>query len=75
MTKLAIMETKLEAFQNLQLHNNHKMKKPPCPICFEEMSSNTKIAQCHNGHLVCWSCKEKMNNKDCPSCGLPMDGW
>ena len=69
--KLILMETKLE---DLECNNNNKLKKPRCPICFEEMSSNTNIAQCHNGHLLCWSCKEKISNKNCPSCGLPVDG-
>ena len=69
------METKLEELKNL--NNNIRMKRPPCPICFEKMSGNSKIAiaQCNNGHLLCWICKEKMmNNNDCPSCGLPVDG-
>ena len=72
--KVAAMENKLEKIQNFQTNNNNTTKKPPCPICFEDMSTNTKIAQCHNGHLLCWSCKEKMNSNDCPSCGLPVDG-
>ena len=71
-TKLALMETKMEELQNL--FNNNKVKKPTCPVCFEEMSYDTKIAQCLNGHHVCWSCKEKMLKNDCPSCGLPVDG-
>ena len=62
-TKLDMIETKQE-----------KVKKPPCPICFEEMSGFTKIAQCNNGHLLCWSCKEKMKSNKCPSCRLPVDG-
>ena len=62
-TKLDMIETKQE-----------KVKKPPCPICFEEMSGSTKIAQCNNGHLLCWSCKEKMKSNKCPSCRLPVDG-
>ena len=54
--------------------NCKKVKKPACPICFEEMSGSTKIAQCNNGHLLCWSCKEKMKSNKCPSCRLPVDG-
>ena len=69
--KLAMMEIKLEELQKL---NNNKVKKPPCPICFEEMSYDTKIAQCINGHHLCWSCKEKLEKKECPSCGLPVNG-
>ena len=72
-TKLALIETKLEEMQ-YHLNNNNNVKKPPCPVCFDEMSYNTKIAQCLNGHHVCWSCKEKMLKNDCPSCGLPVDG-
>ena len=66
--KLRVMEAKLEEMTNF------KMMKPPCPVCLEEMSGNTKIAQCNNGHLLCWSCKEKMDNNNCPSCRLPVDG-
>ena len=69
--KLASMETKLEELQN---DNNNKMRKPPCPICYEEMSYNTKIAQCISGHLLCWGCKEKLEKKECPSCGLTVNG-
>ena len=72
-TKLASIETKLEELQNLN-NNGYKLKKPPCPVCFEEMSFDTKIAQCHNGHHICWTCKEKMAKKDCSFCGLPIDG-
>ena len=74
--QLALIETKLKEMQILQNNNNDglKMKKPPCPICFEEMSHETKIAQCINGHLLCWNCKEKMSKNDCPSCGQPVDG-
>ena len=42
--KLAVIETKLEELQNLFNNNVNKVKKPSCPICFEEMSFNTKIA-------------------------------
>ena len=48
-TNLAMMQTQLEESQSL---NNNKMKKPPCPICFEGMSGNIKIVQCYNGHLL-----------------------
>ena len=66
--KLRVMETELEELRNLQ------MMKSPCAICLEEMSGTTRIAQCNNGHLLCWSCKEKMDNNNCPSCRLPLDG-
>ena len=71
--KLASMEAKLEELPYLN-NNNYKVKKPPCPICFEEMSFNTKIAQCISGHLLCWGCKEKLEKNECPSCGQPVNG-
>ena len=72
-TKLASMENRLVDLQNFN-NNGYKLKKPPCSVCFEEMSFDTKIAQCHNGHHICWTCKEKMVKKDCSFCGLPVDG-
>ena len=70
--ELALMRAKLEEFE--RNNNRGKLRKPECPICFEEMSPDTKIAQCINGHLLCWSCKEKMEKNKCPSCGLPVKG-
>ena len=72
-TNLVLMRTRLDEFERNN-HSRSKLRKPQCPICFEEMSPNTKIAQCINGHLLCWSCKEKMEKKKCPSCGLPVNG-
>ena len=72
--KLAVIETKLEELQNHFNNNVNKVKKPPCPICFEEMSFNTKIAQCISGHHLCWDCKEKLEKNECPSCGQPVNG-
>lgn len=46
--------------------------KPECPVCFEEMDTETKIAQCYSGHYLCWGCKA--NIQECPSCKLPVDG-
>ena len=73
-SKLCLMETKLEELQITNNYSDIKMKKPPCPVCFEEMSYNTKIAQCINGHHICWGCKEKLEKSECPSCGLPVGG-
>ena len=67
--KLAQLEVKIN-----ELDKGRKGKKPSCPVCYEEMLLNTRIAQCISGHLICWSCKEKMEKNDCPSCGRPVNG-
>ena len=67
--KFAQLEAKID-----ELEKGRKMKKPNCPVCYEEMSPNAKIAQCISGHLICWSCNEKMVKIDCPSCGQPVNG-
>ena len=67
--KLAQLEAKVD-----ELDKGKKMKKPNCPICFEDMSADTKIAQCISGHHICWGCKEKLVKNDCPSCGQPVNG-
>ena len=67
--KLTKIEAKID-----ELEKGRKTKKPTCPICFEEMLPDAKIAQCISGHLICWSCKEKMVKNDCPSCGQPVNG-
>ena len=50
------------------------MKKPQCPICFEDMTSETKIAQCIFGHLLCWDCMGKLKGKNCSFCDQPVNG-
>ena len=55
-------------------NKNNNIAKPRCPICFDEMSPSTKIAQCISGHLLCWSCKEKMEDKECAFCEEPVNG-
>merc|ERR1712048_554245 len=67
--KLANLEAKVN-----ERDKGKKMKKPNCPICLEEMSTDTMIAQCISGHHICWGCKEKLAKNDCPSCGKPVDG-
>ena len=75
--KLAHLERLVETKIDSQIDNSSNKKPPSCPVCFEYMTSGTKIAQCNRGHLLCWSCKEKMEMKNCPfcgTCGLPVDG-
>ena len=78
--RIARLESKLEASAesiNAKIDvsaakTNNSVKKPKCPICFEEMSA--KIAQCISGHLLCWGCKEKIGDKDCAFCDQPVNG-
>ena len=57
-----------------KLLENRKITKPRCPICFKKMTASTKIAQCINGHHLCWGCKERLEKKVCPSCAKPVNG-
>ena len=75
------LESTLEASSEsikLKIENNscknNNVAKPRCPICLEEMSPDTKIAQCLSGHLLCWGCKEKMGDKECAFCEQPVNG-
>ena len=78
--RIARLESKIEASaESIKVKidvsaakTNNSVKKPKCPICFEEMS--TKIAQCISGHLLCWPCKEKMGDKECAFCDQPVNG-
>ena len=67
-TRLASLESQMK-----EIVIRSKIEKPQCPHCFEDMSFNTKIAQCLSGHFVCWSCKEK-DSRDCGLCGQPVNG-
>ena len=51
-----------------------KRKSPSCSVCLEDFTSTSKIAQCISGHLVCWNCNQKSNNRDCGLCGQPVNG-
>ena len=75
------LESRLEASSEsikLKIENNscknNNVAKPRCPICLEEMSPDTKIAQCLSGHLLCWGCKEKMGDNVCAFCDKPING-
>lgn len=39
-----------------------------CPVCFNTMTQ--AIAQCQNGHLLCFSCRGKVSQ--CPTCRGPI---
>ena len=53
-----------------------KIPLPECPICSNDMGPGVKIAQCLSGHLLCWTCKERMSAPQCitqcPSCQAPV---
>ena len=79
--RIANLESRLEAAtESIKMKiedsttKNNNVAKPRCPICLDEMSPNTKIAQCISGHLLCWSCKEKMEDKECAFCEEPVNG-
>ena len=66
---------KLEALESkITNQSNNNFVKPRCMVCYEEMSSSTKIAQCISGHLLCGSCKERAGERDCSFCGQPVNG-
>jgi len=53
-----------------------KIPLPECPVCFNEMGPDVRIGQCPSGHLLCWTCKERMSGPQqtaiCPSCKAPV---
>ena len=71
--KQDVLDKKLDLLLLLE-KNEDAVSLPECPICLEPMIRDTKIAQCLSGHLLCWSCKDKLESKKCPSCNLPVNG-
>ena len=53
--------------------NNKKVPMPECPVCLNDMGPGVKIAQCSSGHLLCWTCKEKLSSPKCPTCQDPVN--
>ena len=39
-----------------------------CPVCLELMRPPTRIWQCPQSHLVCETCRDRLENLKCPSC-------
>ena len=70
-TKVAALENKVAALETKLMT---KIEKPKCPYCFEDFNSTTKIAQCLSGHLVCWSCNQRNNKRNCGLCQQPDNG-
>ena len=50
------------------------INRPQCLYCLGDFNVNTKIAQCINGHLICFQCKERSNTGKCGLCKEPMEG-
>ena len=48
--------------------------KPECSVCFSKFSSSSHIFQCINGHLMCGTCKNKLEMSLCLTCGEPVNG-
>ena len=57
----------------LMNNKNNNIARSECPVCFEKLTGETKIAQFISGHHLCWTCKNKMKDNQCPSCQL-VDG-
>lgn len=48
----------------LELDNNKLLKYMECPVCNEYM--NVHIKQCNQGHSICKTCRQKL--QECPLC-------
>lgn len=48
--------------------------RPECPECRVAFSASGWIAQCSSGHLLCWECKQRPENAQCPTCLHPIIG-
>ena len=68
------IDKKLDTLTKLIVSKNNDVAKPECPICYGEITCETKIAQCISGHYLCWDCKRMLSDNQCPSCSLPVDG-
>ena len=69
-TPMAIRNLKLEEIfkRRLSVQMDSKVVKIndlECPVCIETISS-APIFQCHNGHIVCKDCHQKLET--CPIC-------
>ena len=76
----AMIKTLQENMKKLELEmkqiNRKRIPLPECPVCFNEMGPDVRIGQCPSGHLLCWTCKERMSSPQqtaiCPSCKAPV---
>merc|ERR1712048_840398 len=69
---------KKEKEKSVKIENEFSKKRkkvplPECPVCLTDMGPGVKIAQCSSGHLLCWTCKEKLSSPKCPTCQVPVN--
>ena len=74
--KLSSRIEKLEySIKNLAMRTGgSKIPYPECPICFEDITQDSRIMQCSAGHLICGGCHDKLRAKICPTCKKPNIG-
>lgn len=41
-------------------------RRSRCPVCLEQLSTNSQVHQCQDGHFVCGNCRPSV--KACPTC-------
>merc|ERR1712130_815430 len=52
-----------------------RCKVPECPACYEEMRPPREIYTCGNGHLICNTCHDRIQNNRCVlRCGAEYTG-
>ena len=64
---------KIEKIEAVMMKDVKKIRLPECPVCLHDMGPGVKIAQCPSGHLLCWTCKEKLPSPQCPTCQEPVN--
>ena len=45
-----------------------------CPVCLEMMGGGVQIHQCVSGHVMCATCRNRMQKDTCPTCRGEMTG-
>ena len=83
--RLGAMETQIKEMKDMlrngivgSMASVHKpvvsAPRPECPVCRVAFSGSGWIAQCSSGHLLCWECKQRPENTQCPTCLHPIIG-
>ena len=61
-----LMKSKLASFHMDEQQRAAEMKMPECPVCFEYICHESKVAKC--GHCYCLKCYKKLQNNRCAIC-------